>query len=285
MTGDKKEEDIGQMIVSEHKRLSVSEKKMIWLFLLYSFLIAWGSEAIIALLYQSDLLDEKLMQVFYYVVLGAGCGMAPAYAAFIVERKYMAVTWKAFWKRIFQTDNSKRSFAILALFAVIQFGACSFQEEYMGNPWYLFILFMPLMIYGGGLEEIGWQGIFQPILQKRLPFLAAAITGGVVWSIWHLPLWFIPNSSQSAYSFTAFTLFCITLGVTLAAAHKITGSIWVSVLLHAWSNTVLGGMYSLTSLYQFPNARTLIISMVQILAVTGVLYLYDRKQSFYRENG
>lgn len=252
-------------------------------FLLYSFLIAWGSEAIIILLYQSDLLNEKLMQVFYYVALGAGCGMVPAYAAFIVERKYTAVTWKVFWKRIFRTDNSKRSFAILALFAVIQFGACAFQEEYMGNPWYLFILFMPLMIYGEGLEDIGWQGVFQPILQKRLPFLAAAITKGVVWSIWHLPLWFIPNSSQSSYSFTAFTLFCITLGVALVAAHKITGSIWDSVLLHAWSNTVLGGMYSLTSLYQFPNARTLIISMVQILAVTGILYLYCNKQGFYRD--
>ncbi len=148
---------------------------------------------------------------------------------------------------------------------------------------YLFILFMPLMVYGGGLEEIGWQGILQPILQKRLPFLAAAIIGGIVWSIWHLPLWFIPNSSQSSYSFPAFTLFCITLGVTLAATHKITGSIWVSVLLHAWSNTVLGGMYSLISLCQFPNAKTLLISVVQILAVTGVLYLYGSKQGFYRD--
>lgn len=271
------------MTVSENKRLSAAEEKMMWMFLLYSFLIAWGSEAALILLYQSDLMDEKFMQVLYYVALGAGCGMAPAYAAYMVERKYAAVTWKGFLKKIFQTGSNKRSFTTLALFAAVQFGACVLQEEYTENPWYLFILFMPLMVYGGGLEEIGWQGILQPILQKRLSFLAAAITGGIVWSIWHLPLWFIPNSSQSSYSFPAFTLFCITLGVTLAAAHKITGSIWVSVLLHAWSNTILGGMYSLTSLCQFPNAKTLLISVVQILAVTGVLYLYDSKQGFYRD--
>ena len=131
-----------------------------------------------------------------------------------------------------------------------------------------------------GVEEIGWQGGFQPVLQKRFPFLAAGVIEGIVWSVWHLPLWFIPNSSQSAYSFVAFTLFCITLGVTLAAAHRITGSIWVSILLHAWSNTVLGGMYTLTSLYRFPDARTLMISVGQIFMVMGILYLYSRRTNF-----
>ena len=265
---------------SNNKRLSSTEKKMIWVFLIYSFLIAWGSETTIIVLYRLNLLNEKLMQILYYVLLGAGCGMAPAYAAFIVERKYASVTWKGFLKKIFRTDSRKRSFTILILFGAIQFGACVLQEQYTGNPWYLFILFMPLMIYGGGLEEIGWQGVFQPVLQKRFPFLAAGVIEGIVWSVWHLPLWFIPNSSQSAYSFVAFTLFCITLGVTLAAAHRITGSIWVSILLHAWSNTVLGGMYSLTSLYRFPSAKTLIISVGQIFMVMGILYLYSKKTYF-----
>lgn len=135
---------------SNNKRLSSTEKKMIWVFLIYSFLIAWGSETTIIVLYRLNLLDEKLMQILYYVLLGAGCGMAPAYAAFIVERKYASVTWKGFLKKIFRMDSRKRSFTILILFGAIQFGACVLQEQYTGNPWYLFILFMPLMIYGGG---------------------------------------------------------------------------------------------------------------------------------------
>ena len=81
---------------------------------------------------------------------------------------------------------------------------------------------------------------------------------------------------QSTYSFAAFTIFCITLGVTLAAAHQITKSIWVSVLLHAWSNTVLGGMYSLNSLCAFPDRKALLVSMTQISLVTGVLLFYSR---------
>ena len=50
---------------SNNKRLSSTEKKMIWVFLIYSFLIAWGSETTIIVLYRLNLLDEKLMQILY----------------------------------------------------------------------------------------------------------------------------------------------------------------------------------------------------------------------------
>lgn len=245
-------------------------------FLLYTFGIAWSSEILLILIYKINLLHGVLAQVVHFSIIGFGAGMAPAYAAFIVKKKQNGVTLKSFCRDIFHTENIGKCFMILILFAAIQFFACFLQERYLNYPWYYFILFMPMMILGGGLEEIGWQGIFQPLLQKRLPFLIAAIIEGVVWSIWHLPLWFVPNTSQSAYSFTAFTLYCITLGTTLAAAHRITQSIWVSVLLHAWGNTVLGGMYSLTSLCNFPDLKTLFISAVQMLFIMGILLIYNK---------
>lgn len=44
---------------SNNKRLSSTEKKMVWVFLIYSFLIAWGSETTIIVLYRLNLLDEN----------------------------------------------------------------------------------------------------------------------------------------------------------------------------------------------------------------------------------
>ena len=261
------------------KNLNRIERKSILLFLFYSFLIAWGTEVVLILLYYFQLIRGSAAQILHFAVIGFGAGMAPAYAAFIVERKYNWATVQGFIKKVFQTENWGKSIVILILFALVQFFACILQEEYSGNPWYMFILFMPMMILGGGLEEIGWQGVFQPLLQKRFPFLIAALIEGIIWSIWHLPLWLVPNTAQSSYHFVAFTLFCVTLGITLAAAHKITKSIWVSVLLHAWSNTVLGGMYTLTSLCGFPSLKTWIVSLTQIIVIMLVLLVFLRKRS------
>lgn len=265
-------------MISSNKKLNNIERKSILLFLFYSFLIAWGTEIVLILLYHFQVIRGSAAQILHFAVIGFGAGMAPAYAAFIIERKYNRTTMKGFIKKVFQTESRGKNIAVLILFALVQFLACILQEEYSGNPWYMFIIFMPMMILGGGLEEIGWQGAFQPLLQKRFPFLIAALLEGVIWSIWHLPLWLVPNTAQSSYHFVAFTLFCVTLGITLAAAHKITKSIWVSVLLHAWSNTVLGGMYTLTSLCGFPSLKTWIVSLAQIVVIMLILVAYIRKR-------
>lgn len=264
-------------MMNTNQKRNTKETTTLILFLLYSFAIAWCAEFILIFLYKMNFISGSFAQLFHFGAIGFGAGMAPVYGTFIVMKKQDHITLKEFCKKIFQTQDCKKSLFILILFAVIQFLACFLLEQYAGYPWYFFILFMPMMIFGGGLEEIGWQGIFQPLLQKQFPFLIATIIGGIVWSIWHIPLWFVPNTAQSNFHFVAFTLYCITLGTTLAVAHKLTNSIWVSVLLHAWGNTVLGGMYSLTSLCSFPSWKVLLVCVVQILLVMGVLCLIKNK--------
>lgn len=131
------------------------------------------------------------------------------------------------------------------------------------------------MIYGGGLEAVGWQGILQPLLQKQFPFLISVLIEGVIWGICPYGLSRLPHRVCIVLPLSHCSV--LLWGATLAAAHKITGSIWVSVLLHAWSNTVLGGMYSLASLCSFPNMKTLAISLIQIFAVIALAYLMKMK--------
>ena len=184
-------------------RLTKIEKSMMNTYLLLTFSIAWGTELLLILLYRLPLSSSAFLQVLYYIGLGFGCGMAPAYAAFIVERKCHGMMLRSFLRKVIETHSMKRCLGVLLLFGLIQFCACALQERYTGNPCYLFVLFMPLMIYGGGMEEVGWQGILQPLLQKRFPFLIAVLIEGAVWSIWHLPLWFIPgrNPGRSAQDY------------------------------------------------------------------------------------
>lgn len=264
--------------MNQRKSISKENLHMLWGFLFYTFAIAWGTELILIVMFHFNLLSENATFFLYFTVIGFGAGMAPAYAAFIVQRKQTGMKLKTFCKQVFYTVNVRRSVTFLIVFAAIQFAACVVQESYLDNPWYLFILFMPMMVWGGGLEEIGWRGVLQPLLEKRFSFLAVAFIEGTVWSVWHLPLWFVPNSSQGAMNFLAFTLYCITLGLTLAAAYRLTKSIWVTILIHAWGNTILGGMYSLTSLNNFPKTKTLIVYGVQI-AIIMLILLFQKKSN------
>ena len=248
-------------------------------YLFYTFAIAWGTEGIILVLYHFDLLRGGLALLIHYALVGFGAGMAPAYAAFIIQKKRVHITLKAFVKQILYTADIRKTCLVLLVFALIQFVACVVQERYLGNPWYLFILYIPLMIFGGGLEEIGWRGIFQPLLETRFSFTVAALIEGIIWSIWHLPLWFVPNTSQGSMSFLAFSLYTITLGFTLAAVYRLTGSIWAGILIHAWGNTILGGMYTLTSLNHSPNTKTLIVYVIQIAVILLIMAVYGKAAS------
>ncbi len=55
-------------------------------------------------------------------------------------------------------------------------------------PAYLSTLIFVLCL-GGGLEEPGWRGFGLPVLQKRYSPLAATAILGLVWGVWHVPLY------------------------------------------------------------------------------------------------
>lgn len=254
------------------KLLTKDERNMLWKYLFCAFAIAWGTEFLLLAVYRLELLSGIPAQILHYTLIGFGAGMAPAYAAFIVGKMPL----KDFCKRIFLNFNCRKTVITLIGFGAIQFAACAAQETYLGYSWYMFIPFLLLMILGGGLEEIGWSGVFQPLLEKRFNFITAALIEGIIWSVWHLPLWLVPNASQGSMNFIAFTLYCITLRITLAAAYRLTKCVWAAVLIHAWGNTILGSMFTISSLTNIPSVKTVIVYSVQILLVI-VCYLIAQK--------
>ena len=49
--------------------------------------------------------------------------------------------------------------------------------------------FVMVLVLGGGLEEPGWRGFALPRLQEHHTPVKATLILGVVWGIWHLPLY------------------------------------------------------------------------------------------------
>ena len=78
---------------------------------------------------------------------------------------------------------------------------------------------------GGGNEEIGWRGLLQPALEKKFCFPLATVITALVWVAWHLPLFFMPGSSQAGTSFLVFTAACLLARFWLASLYKVSQSI------------------------------------------------------------
>jgi membrane protease YdiL (CAAX protease family) len=95
----------------------------------------------------------------------------------------------------------------------------------------------PLMIVGGGLEELGWRGVALPSLERRMPLLLAALVVGVIWAVWHLPLFYIHGVSQFGGDFPLFAFDVLAGGCLLAWVCAGTRSILLCILFHAAGNT------------------------------------------------
>ena len=91
------------------------------------------------------------------------------------------------------------------------------------------LLFLMTTFLTGGNEEIGWQGFLQPSLEKILPFPLATVTTGLIWAVWHLPLFF--------------TAACVLARFWLAALYKVSQSILYCVLFHGAINTIGEGIF------------------------------------------
>ncbi len=131
------------------------------------------------------------------------------------------------------------------------------------------LLLVPVALVGGvvfgGLEEIGWRGHLQPLLQVRLSGLAAALVVGVVWSAWHAPLFLLSGTTQATSSPVWFTLGGLALAVLFAWVWNISGgNLLLLVLLHG----ALNGWYTAAVQGLAPEALGSGFELVTALAAT-----------------
>lgn len=87
-------------------------------------------------------------------------------------------------------------------------------------------------------EEIGWRGFAQPALEQRFsPFVVAVILG-ILWGLWHLPNFFVPELPHYEIPLAAFVVQTVGLSVIAAWLLKHSrGSVLIATLFHGSFNT------------------------------------------------
>jgi membrane protease YdiL (CAAX protease family) len=85
----------------------------------------------------------------------------------------------------------------------------------------------------GPVEELGWRGLAQPLLQRRLAPFWAGLVIGLVWALWHLPAFLLSGTPQGGWSFAPFFLGSVGLAVIMTPLfNRSGGSILLAAVFH-----------------------------------------------------
>ena len=212
-------------------------KKVTKEFLIITFtimLIFWGSSAIISQLFNLTL-DNLFLKIMF--VIG---GFSPTIASFIALKNNQKVkNFKEWLKKIMNVKYHIFTYFLILYFLLIYFVlGCLINGYTTGAPIFMLILILPITIFGGGNEEVGWRMILQPALEKKYGFHLATIITAIIWSLWHLPIFFIKGTTNFNMNYFLFSLMCLTLSYALATIKKVSNSVFPCILTHALINAL-----------------------------------------------
>jgi membrane protease YdiL (CAAX protease family) len=161
--------------------------------------------------------------------------------------------------------------AILVLSVIVLPGALG---SFQGLATLSLLPLLGLSVYafflGGPLgEEPGWRGFALPRLQALHGPLVGSLILGVMWGLWHLPLFFTPWNELTTLNVVVYVLATICLSLIYTWVFNNTkGSLLIAILLH-WSFDV--ATVPVASL--FPAPIVLDYGLLVILPAFGAVAL------------
>lgn len=133
-------------------------------------------------------------------------------------------------------------------------------------------------LFSGPLaEEAGWRGFALPRLQSKHNALLSSLMLGVVWCCWHIPLFFVPGSSQQGIPFPIYLMLVVTLAIYFTWLYNNTqGSLIITVLAH-FSFNLSGGFIAGTLGLLPPMLLYIAAGSMLVLTVIWVVFYFGAK--------
>lgn len=119
---------------------------------------------------------------------------------------------------------------------------------------------MGFMLVLGPVEEFGWRGVLQPLLQRRLAPIWAGLIVGFAWGIWHLPAFLLSGTPQGGWDFGPFLIGAIAIAVILTPFFNASGgSILWAALFHFQLNNPLWPDAQPLDMYLFAAVAIIVV--------------------------
>ena len=145
-------------------------------------------------------------------------------------------------------------------------------------PWYwllpaipinVFIVFVYSSAFG---EEPGWQGYAMPRLLQQFNPITSVLILGVLWTLWHYPLQFIPiySSSEPLHLMLLYTPALAVIATWLT--NKAKGSVLPAVFLH-YATNLYGGYLLGTDIFVEPLSVNFSLIKTVIYWIIAIMLL------------
>ena len=213
-------------------------------FVLLTFGITWGVVAVLLIapqLIPAFLGPMGVTNPVYILAVWAlglvGMGLIAWHTGFAGLRRYFG--------RLLNLDVAWQwwAFVLLALPAVKIAGAILNGTPFAGwlvtQPFGQVLGITLFMLFLGPFEEFGWRGFLLPLMQRIMTPALAGLLIGLVWSIWHIPAFFLDGAPHGAWSMMPFIIGVTSVGVIMAVAYnKTNGNLLFPIILHWQLNIV-----------------------------------------------
>lgn len=215
-------------------------KKIIRKYLIICFgitYISWGLVAYYSRTQQINFNEYTWMLLLY--IFGV---ISPAISAIYIEKKEEGKSWKEIFSNIFKRPRHKSDW-LIALGAVtslqiLPFFICG--GEKLGS--FINLLFLiPIFFIIGGLEEVGWRGFWleHELLSKEKNKIISVLVIGIVWEIWHLPLFAMLGTYQQLHTnLLLHTISTLAIAFLLGGLYLRSRSTFLCMVVHSMINSL-----------------------------------------------
>lgn len=145
---------------------------------------------------------------------------------------------RAFMSRVFLWRSSLAWWALILIGLPLSFIIGSLikggpllasMEDGLGQ---MFVIAL-VMLFLGPIEEFGWRGVAQPILQRYIAPIWAGALIGLFWGVWHLPAFFLSSTVYGDWNFPLFLTGCVTLAILVTPIFNASrGSLLLPMMFH-----------------------------------------------------
>lgn len=192
--------------------------------------------------------------------------------------------------RVFKWDVPARFYLFALLYIAVIKLVVALLHRLITDSWprfgnesfYAMIGAIMISVWAQAGEEIGWRGFALPRLADAMGLGAATVVLGVIWALWHLPLFFFADASYYHQSFPLYALQVTALSVAMGWLYwQSQGSLLLVMLMHAAVNNTKDIVPSAdlqpTSAFALSDSLVAWLTLV-LLWLLAALFLYHMRR-------